>query len=117
MNLNQIIDIQKEFDSKHKGKFDWAQKINEENIENLEYLLLCLVGEFGEISNLVKKVLRGDYSLAEIKNQLGEEIADIFIYVLKFAYQLDIDIEKQFLLKVDKNRSRFAHYEKTEDDT
>lgn len=116
MNLNQIIDIQKQFDSKHKGKFDWAQKIDEENIATLEYLLLCLVGEFGEATNLVKKVLRGDHSLNDIKPQLSEEIADIFIYVLKLAYQLDIDIEKQFLAKVDKNKSRFVNYEKMEDD-
>ncbi|NMB51368.1 MAG: nucleotide pyrophosphohydrolase [Bacteroidales bacterium] len=116
MNLNQLINIQKEFDSKHKGKFDWAQKIDEDNIEILEYLLLCLVGEFGEISNLVKKVLRGDYYLNDIRAQLSEEIADIFIYVLKLAYQLDIDIENQFLLKVDKNKNRFTHYEKSEND-
>jgi NTP pyrophosphatase (non-canonical NTP hydrolase) len=116
MDLNQLIDIQKEFDSKHIGKFYWAQKVDEQNIEVLGYLLLCLAGEFGETTNLVKKVMRGDYSLNDIRPQLGEEIADMFIYVLKLAYQLDIDIEKQFLAKVDKNKSRFVNYEKTEDD-
>ncbi|AUG58662.1 MazG nucleotide pyrophosphohydrolase domain-containing protein [Acetivibrio saccincola] len=116
MNINQLIDIQKQFDSKHRGKFDWAQKIDDENIATLEYLLLCLVGEFGEATNLVKKVLRGDYSLNDIKPQLSEEIADIFIYVLKLAYQLDIDIEKQFLEKVDKNKRRFLNFEMKEKD-
>lgn len=116
MDLNQLIDIQKQFDLNHKGKFDWAQKIDEENIAILEYLLLCLVGEFGEATNLVKKIVRGDYNLNDIKPQLSEEIADIFIYVLKLAYQLDIDIEKQFLLKVEKNKNRFINFEKIEDD-
>ncbi len=116
MNLNEIIDIQKEFDSKHKGHFDWAQKIDDNNIDILEYLLLCLIGEFGEATNLIKKVIRGDYSLCDVKPELSEEIADIFIYVIKLAYQLDIDLEKQFLEKVDKNKERFVHFEKNEDD-
>ena len=112
MELKLLIDMQKEFDSNHKGRFDWAQKIDKENIEILEYVLLCLVGEFGEATNLVKKVLRGDHSLDDIKPELSEEITDIFIYVLKLAYQLDIDIEKQFLLKIEKNKKRFANFEK-----
>ena len=115
MNLKQLIDIQKEFDSKHKSKFDWAQDINDENIEILEYLLLCLVGEFGEATNLIKKVVRGDYCLDDIKPELNEEIADIFIYILKLAYQLDIDLEKEFLAKVNKNKNCFVNFEKNED--
>ena len=112
MNLEQLIDIQKEFDYNHKGNFEWAQKIDMDNIHVLEYLLLCIVGEFGETTNLVKKVLRGDYTLCEVKPYLSEEIADIFIYVLKLAYQLDIDLEKQFLDKVEKNKKRFTNFEK-----
>lgn len=116
MNLNQIIEIQKEFDSKHQGKFKWDQKIDEDNIEILQYLLLCLVGEFGETTNLVKKVVRGDYSLEDIKPQLSEELADMFIYIIKLAYQLDIDIEKEYLAKVKKNKIRFNNFERNEDD-
>lgn len=112
MNLEQLIEIQKEFDSKHKGNFEWAQKIDEDNIHVLEYLLLCLVGEFGETSNLVKKVLRGDNTLSDIMPCLSEEITDIFIYILKIAYQLDIDLEKKFLGKLSKNKERFAIFEK-----
>lgn len=115
MHLSQFINMQRNFDSRHKGKFDWAQKINEDNLEILEYLFLCLVGEFGEATNLVKKVLRGDFSLDEIRPELNEEIVDIFIYVLKLIYQLDIDIEKEFLSKIDKNRIKFSKFEKGED--
>lgn len=112
MNLKELIDIQKTFDCNHKGNFEWAQQINSGNIEILEYLLLCLVGEFGETSNLVKKVVRGDYTLEEIKPEISEEVADIFIYILKLAYQLDIDLEEQFLTKVEKNKVRFTKFEK-----
>lgn len=116
MNLNEIIDLQKKFDSKHKGRFDWDQKIDDSNIDILEYLLLCVVGELGEATNLIKKVIRGDYLLDEIKSELSEEVADIFIYVIKLAYQLDIDLEKQFLEKQGKNKERFVNFEKNEAD-
>lgn len=112
MNLDQLINVQKEFDSNHKGTFEWAQKIDESNIDVLEYLLLCLVGEFGETSNLIKKVIRGDCTLEGIRPQLNEEIADMFIYIIKLAYQLDIDLEQQFLDKVEKNKERFVLFEK-----
>lgn len=112
MNLEQLIDIQREFDSNHRGKFEWAQKIDADNIQILEYLLLCLVGEFGETTNIVKKVLRGDSTLYDIKPHLSEEIADMFIYILKLSYQLDIDLEKEFLKKVSKNKERFINFKK-----
>lgn len=114
MNLNQITDMQKEFDSNHKGTFEWSQKIDDNNVELLEYLLLCLVGEVGETANLVKKILRGDFKLSDKKVQIGEEIADVFIYLLKLSYQLDIDLEKEYLSKLNINKLRFVNYEKKE---
>ena len=114
MDLKQLIDLQKEFDSSHKGRFEWDQKVDEENMEMLEFLLLCLIGEIGETANLVKKVIRGDFELIKIKPELSEEIADLFIYILKLSYQLDFDLEKQVLLKMEKNKKRFQRYQKDE---
>ena len=112
MNLKQLIDLQVEFDTSHKSKFEWNQKIDEKNIEILEFLLLCLVGELGETTNLIKKVIRGDFKLTEIKPELSEEIGDLFIYILKLSYQLDVDLEKQFLSKLEKNKMRFLNFQK-----
>lgn len=112
MNIQELIESQKEFDSRHKGNFNWDEKINDENIELLEYLLICILGELGETSNLVKKAIRGDYKLSDIKERLSEEIIDMLIYVIKLIYQLDIDVEKEYYKKMSKNEERFKKYQK-----
>jgi NTP pyrophosphatase (non-canonical NTP hydrolase) len=112
VNIEQLIKKQREFDSAHNGNFNWDEEINDENIELLEYLLICMVGEFGEISNVIKKVVRGDYKLEEVKEHLSEEVIDILIYVIKLAYQLNIDIEQTYEKKMEKNKLRFRKYEK-----
>ena len=109
--LEEFITYQKTFDEKHFGKFNWGQKIDDENIGILEFLLISILGELGETSNIVKKILRGDATLEEMHPHLKEEITDIFIYLLKLIYQLDIDIEHEYLAKMQKNEKRFNHYE------
>ncbi len=111
MNINEFIKYQEKFDEKHSSKFKWNEKITQNNIETLEYLLLCMVGEFGEASNLVKKVIRGDHTLDQVREELSEEVIDMFIYVIKLIYQLDIDLENVYLNKMKKNNKRFKKYE------
>lgn len=110
MTLNEIIDMQKKFDSDHASRFNWDEKITDNNIETLEYLLLCLVGEFGETANIVKKTLRGDYRLNDVRGQLSEEVIDVFIYIIKLAYQLEIDIEQEYIKKLERNKLRFKGF-------
>jgi NTP pyrophosphatase (non-canonical NTP hydrolase) len=112
ISLLELKNIQREFDEKHhisgKGFF---QKINEENIFELEHLIVCLVGEIGEFSNIVKKISRGDESMSDRFSEISEELADIFIYMIKISNQLDIDIESEILMKIKKNGGRFPHIE------
>lgn len=112
VDINELIKLQKEFDSQHKGNFNWDEKIKDNNLELLEYLLICILGELGETSNLVKKIIRGDYKLDEIRDDLSEEIIDILIYVIKLIYQLDIDVEKEYYKKMEKNKIKFTKYQK-----
>lgn len=112
MNLAELVDVQKNFDEKHQGRFDWSQRISEDNIYLLEHLLVAYIGEIGEFANIVKKVSRGDLSLDEAKALMQDELADIFIYLIKISYQLDIDLEICFKNKVKKNKKRFKNYEK-----
>lgn len=114
MNIKDLIKQQEEFDSNFKGNFKWNEKINDENIELLNFLLIALMGEVGETSNLIKKVNRGDYKLRDIEEDLSEEIVDILIYTLKMIYQLDIDIEQAYIKKMDKNKERFKKFLKEE---
>ena len=112
MTLQELMKLQEDFDIKHTSNFNWNEKINDENIEMLEFLLISMFGEIGETANLVKKSVRGDFKLETIKEQLSEEIADIFIYLMQICIQLDIDLENSYLNKRKKNMERFKKYEK-----
>ena len=114
MTLKELTRVQEEFDSAHAGYFKWNSKISEENLEMLEFLLVSLTGELGETSNIVKKIARGDFRLEEKRADIQEEIADMFIYLLKLAYQLDIDLEDAYLDKLKKNQERFKCYEQAD---
>lgn len=110
--IKELIDLQKAFDSQHAGKYAWDVKIDESNVHILEHILLATVGEVGEAANILKKVIRGDRSFEESRQDIAEEVTDIFIYVLKLIYQMDIDIEAEYLKKLKINRDRFERYSK-----
>lgn len=112
MTLEELVAFQEDFDSRHEGYFRWNSQITNENIDMLEFLIVSLTGEVGETANIVKKIARGDCLLEEKKNELQEEIADIFIYLLKMSYQMDINLEEAYLNKMRINQERFQGYEK-----
>lgn len=112
LTIREIKSLQEEFDRAHSGRNEFYESINECNLEALEHLIVCIMGELGEFSNIVKKVGRGDLALAEAKAQLDEEIIDIFIYLIKVTNQFDVDLEEGFLKKLSKNKQRFLRYKK-----
>ena len=107
MKLKDIQNMQKSFDESHQMKLSFYEKIDEKNLPALEHLLVCLLGELGEFSNLLKKVVRGDYELKEVKDLLDEELVDVFIYLIKIANQFDVDLENGYLNKLEKNKVKF----------
>ena len=109
MTLKDIKQFQEIFDKKFKGNIEFYEEIID-NVVPLEHLIVCMLGEFGEFSNLVKKVKRGDFFLDEIKEQMNEEFIDIFIYLVKIANQLNIDMEKEYLTKMKKNEKKFEKF-------
>jgi len=111
-NLNELLKKQEAFDMLHRSNFDWSEKISDDNIAILEHIMLSMVGEFGEAANIVKKVVRGDSKLSDVKESLSEEIIDILIYVLKLIYQLDIDVDAVYDEKMKRNLNRFEKYGK-----
>lgn len=110
MELKRIMKLQALFDKERSGVFDWSGRGKEDSLEALEFLLICMIGELGELSNIVKKVIRGDFPLADKKEQLEEEVADTFIYLLKICNKMNIDLEENFLKKLERNKTRFKHY-------
>jgi NTP pyrophosphatase (non-canonical NTP hydrolase) len=49
-------------------------------------------GEVGEAANIIKKIRRGDFSLAEKREDLAMELADIFIYLDILATKAGINL-------------------------
>lgn len=110
--LADFIEQQRNFDSQHSSSYDWSAMIDESNIHILEHILLATFGELGEAANILKKIIRGDRSLEESKQELCEEFTDVFIYMLKLIYQLNIDIEAEYEKKMRLNSERFEKYRK-----
>jgi len=110
MTVEEIKIIQKNFDDKYKGNIEFNETVSDTKIEPLEHLIVCMLGEFGEFSNIVKKIKRGDFRLSEKKEQLDEEFIDMFIYMIKIANQLDINIEDEYIKKMKKNEKKFEQF-------
>ena len=54
--------------------------------------LQAVVGELGELANLLKKVDRGDFSQAEMQQEIADELADVATYLDILAFRLDVDL-------------------------
>lgn len=73
-----------------------------------EHAFLHLVEEVGEVSRtlLHKETDRGQFSNTTDPGILDDEVADIFWQTLKLASYLDINLEKAFKEKLQKNRNK-----------
>lgn len=107
MELAKLIQLQTEFDRGHGNTKPFFVPISSDNLHELEHLVVCLVGEIGEFANELKKVVRGDAPYEERQAALAEELADTFIYLIKIAAQTGIDLESEYLKKLDRNGRRF----------
>lgn len=69
--------------------FDWA----------LSQWSNAVGGEFGEAANLIKKIERGDCTLDEKREELGDELCDIITYVDLLAHRAGINLADAMLRK------------------
>ena len=109
--IAELVSSQKKFDAKHgpEGR-SWAQQIDQQHINVLLELTVALTGEIGEFANITKKIARGDFTLESGKPELASELADIFVYLLKLAGQLGIDLEAEYSIKMKLNEKRFKRF-------
>lgn len=112
MELTEIMELQDSFDREHSGHFDWSTRVTEDNLEVLAFLGLGVCGEARELANIVKRVVRGGHSLRTATHEIEEEVADIFIYLVKVCNQMDSDLEEAYQSKLERNRTRFERYER-----
>lgn len=75
----------------------WENKINKGfNLTNVEKEFCFLYGEMGEAFEAYRKK----------KDDLGEELADIGLYLLGLSEMLGFSLKEQMEMKLNKNKSR-----------
>ncbi|MEH6474077.1 MAG: MazG-like family protein [Sneathiella sp.] len=62
----------------------------------------ALIGEVGEAANISKKIKRGDFSLAEVRDHFANELADVQIYLDLLAAKAGIDLGEATVKKFNK---------------
>ena len=85
------------------------------NPKNLTMAMVVEAGELMEIFQWLKPEESTAINLGPEKYQASrEEIADVFIYLIRLADKLDIDLEKAFWEKMEKNDAKYpVGHEKT----
>lgn len=69
---------------------------------------LGISGEAGELSEKIKKHLRGDYDVEELKSRCFKEFGDVLYYIAVAAHELDIDLNDIAQANIEKLAKRKA---------
>ena len=64
------------------------------NKQKIIYPALGLAGEAGEVCEKIKKYLRQDYELEELKEIIESELGDVLWYLENLATDLEISLDK-----------------------
>lgn len=90
------------------------------------HLHLGIIGEFGEVCDVVKKYIRGDFKKEEFKSKIKKELGDLTWYLVTYAHDenvLNFEFQEpknsrilDNLFKMEKLKSRLvdanSHHEK-----
>jgi len=83
---------------------DWGQ------FHDLKSLTLALTGEVGEVAELVQwlptSAVRG-VGNNRLRERLGEELADVLLYLVRLADVAGVDLGAEALAKLARNEARF----------
>lgn len=104
-SLNEMLDMQKRLQDKYKDKWE---KLSPETGKNS---LLWMIGEIGEVIDIIKKY--GDMKATndvELRKDLVEEMADVLMHYndVMLCYGISADELKQaYTVKFEKNMTRW----------
>lgn len=121
MEINNLIKIQKEFDTLH----NWTPTRGDTQsiLSSINKDIIGILGELGEFANIIKKLnlvadknsgLGIEKKYSEYKEELSDEVVDTFIYLMRIISHLDIDITEEYFKKLEINRKKYKDYEKNE---
>ena len=72
----------------------------------LEYLTLGLASEAGEVSGVVKKYIRQDFSLENAQEKLVKELGDVLWYWARLCDELGLNTEEIMAQNISKLQQR-----------
>ncbi|WP_109686049.1 MazG-like family protein [Branchiibius hedensis] len=100
-DLQEIRDAVRQFIAER----DWQQ------FQDPKSLLLALVGEVGELAELVQwlpaEEARSRIAKEPLHTRVAEEMADVLIYLVGMADQCNIDLHEAALAKVERNSRKY----------
>lgn len=101
----ELFELQAELSQFAKDR-DW------EKFHTVKNLVLALVGEVGELASVVQWLDVVDKTFLdsniEIRQDLADELADVFIYLLRLSDVSGIDLMKAAEEKMKKNSARYT---------
>ncbi len=90
---------------------EFAEERDWEQFHDPKSLILAMMGEVGELSELFQWIKADDatahFADPERKQRAAEEISDVLIYLMRLADVLDIDISDAAAAKLEHSRLRF----------
>ena len=90
----------------------FAKERDWEKFHTIKNLVLALVGEAGELASVVQWLETVDKEFLDnnlsVRQDLSDELADVFIYLLRIADVAGIDILKASEEKLQKNSDRYT---------
>lgn len=84
----------------------WTRKVGTpaDSLRELSVMTLGLVGEAGEVTELIKKEIRGDGPLD--KTELTLELGDVLHYLCRVARRYDISLNEIMVSNIEKIEAR-----------
>ncbi len=102
---NTIISFFKEEVKEFIKERDWLKYHTPKN------LVQAINSEAGELSQLLlfKDYTKNDiWSDKNLVNNISDEIADVFIYLISLINALDLDLTQAFIEKMKKNKNKYS---------
>ncbi|KAJ7553005.1 hypothetical protein O6H91_06G080500 [Diphasiastrum complanatum] len=105
------MDVEVSLGDLRKQLDDFAKARGWEQFHSPRNLLLALVGEVGELSEIFQwkgEVPRGlpDWNVSE-KEHLGEELSDVLLYLVRLSHMCGVDLGRAALSKIEKNAIKY----------
>lgn len=105
MNLKEISEIQRSFDRKRGWNRYEECETPSQILDFMQYFVLVMVEELGEVSRVWKQFLRDKRSL-DVKT-LKDEVVDLFVYLIQASMALNMNLEEEYLRKMRESEGRF----------